>query len=241
MKLGVNIDHVGTLRQVRGVSYPDVAAAAEAAEAGGADFITVHLREDRRHVIDSDLPRLAAVVQTHINLEIAVTDEMREIAMAYKPASICLVPEKREELTTEGGLDVVGHLARVRDFVTTLSTAGSEVSLFIDPEEAQIAAAVQCGAPAIELHTGRYAADGNLQPLKHAAAVATAAGLKVNAGHGLTLENVAAVCTLPVTELNIGHSIIARAVFVGLAQAVAEMRQAMGLAAITIPRQSQQP
>lgn len=230
MKLGVNIDHVATIRQARRVRYPDIVQAAQAAEAGGADFITVHLREDRRHIIDDDLLRLNAAVKSHINLELAVTDEMRRIALREKPACVCLVPERRQELTTEGGLNVVGHLARVRDFTAALSEAGIAVSLFIDPAEAQIAAALECGAPAVELHTGTYAQDGDIQPLAAAAAAAAAAGLKVNAGHGLTLDNVAPVCELPFAELNIGHSIVARALFVGLTRAVAEMRTAMGLA-----------
>lgn len=231
LKLGVNIDHVATVRQARRGACPDVAQAAQAAEAGGADFITVHLREDRRHIIDSDLPRLAEVVGTHINLEIALTDEMRGIALREKPASVCLVPEKREELTTEGGLDAAAQTARVRDFAAALAEAGIAVSLFIDPDERQIAAAAECGVAAVELHTGGYAASGDIAPLAAAADLAAAAGMQVNAGHGLTLANVAPVCALPVAELNIGHSIVARALFVGLEQAVAEMRQAMGIGA----------
>ena len=227
MKLGVNIDHVATLRQVRLAAYPDIAAAAQAAETGGADFITVHLREDRRHIIDSDLPRLAAAVCTHINLETAVTDEMLAIALREKPHSVCLVPEKREELTTEGGLNVAAQVPRVRDFAAALAAGGIEVSLFIDPDEKQIAAAADCGVPAVELHTGRYAASGDIAPITTAAAAAAAAGLKVNAGHGLTLETVAPLCALPLAELNIGHSIVARALFIGLTAAVAEMRAAI--------------
>ena len=227
MKLGINIDHIATLRQVRRAAYPDIAAAALAAEEGGADFITIHLREDRRHIVDEDLPRLRDAINTHINLEIAATEEMHAIALHHKPRSVCIVPEKREELTTEGGLDAAGQVARLRDFAAPLAQAGIEVSLFIDPDERQIEAAAACGVPAVELHTGTYAHTGDIAPLAAAAKHAAAAGLKVNAGHGLTLQNVGAVCRLPLAELNIGHSIVARAVFVGLAAAVAEMRAAM--------------
>lgn len=227
MKLGVNIDHVATIRQARLVNYPDIADAAQAAEAGGADFITVHLREDRRHIIDEDLPRLAASLKTHMNLEIAATDEMRRIALLTRPKSVCIVPEKRRELTTEGGLNAAADIPRLRDFCAPLAAAGVEVSLFIDPDEKQIAAAKKIGAPAVELHTGDYAATGALAPLAAAAAFAAAAGLKVNAGHGLRADNVAAVAALPLAELNIGHAIVARALFVGMTAAVREMRQAM--------------
>lgn len=227
MKLGVNIDHVATLRQVRRAAYPDIVAAAQEAEAGGAAFITIHLREDRRHIVDEDVPRLAAAVNTHINLEIAATAEMHAFALQHRPVSLCLVPEKREELTTEGGLDVVTQQARVREFAAGLVQAGIEVSLFIDPDERQVEAAAACGVQAVELHTGTYAHTGEVAPLQRAAACAAAAGLKTNAGHGLTLHNVGAVCRLPLAELNIGHSIVARAVFVGLRAAVAEMAAAI--------------
>lgn len=227
MKLGVNIDHVATIRQARRVVYPDIVEAALAAEAGGADFITVHLREDRRHIIDNDLPRLSAALQTHMNLEIAATEEMRRIALQVRPKSVCIVPEKRQELTTEGGLDAAGQAEHLREFCHPLTTAGMEVSLFIDAAAKQIAAAGDIGVPTVELHTGLYAENGDLAPLTDAVALAHDAGLKVNAGHGLRLDNVAAVAALPFAELNIGHAIVARALFVGLTEAVREMRLAI--------------
>lgn len=226
MKLGVNIDHVATIRQARRTAYPDLAQAAQLAEAGGADFITVHLREDRRHVVDADLPLLINRIRTSLNLEIAATEEMQNIVLQLAPSQICLVPERRAELTTEGGLDVCGQLPRLRDFCAPLIAAGRQVSLFVDPAIAQVEAAVKVGAGAVELHTGDYARNGDIRPLQAAAAAAVAAGLRVHAGHGLHLDNVAAVAGLhEVTELNIGHAIVSRALFVGLRAAVQEMVQ----------------
>ncbi len=239
LKLGVNIDHVATLRQARGTSYPSITEAARLAEAGGADLITIHLREDRRHIQDHDVEDLSRSLTTRMNLEMAITDEMIELATRIRPADVCLVPEKRAELTTEGGLDVQSGLARVSSACERLSQAGCRVSLFIDPDVEQIQAAAAAGAPVIELHTGDYAdarGDEQIEALRRieaAARHAQALGLQVNAGHGLTLDNVAAIAAIPgMCELNIGHSIIARAVFVGLKEAVAEMRQAM-LAAVS--------
>ncbi|MGR9086661.1 MAG: pyridoxine 5'-phosphate synthase [Gammaproteobacteria bacterium] len=233
--LGVNIDHVATLRQARGTRYPEPVQAALVAEQAGADGITAHLREDRRHIQDRDLHLLKDMIQTRLNMEMAVTDEMIGIAEKLRPYACCLVPEKREELTTEGGLDVAGNLSRLQWACVRLGTAGVEVSLFIDPEEAQIEAAVKAGAPVVELHTGRYAdADDpkekaeELERIRQAARLAHDAGLRVNAGHGLNYFNVEAICAIPeLTELNIGHSIIARAVFSGLADSVRELKSIM--------------
>lgn len=229
--LGVNIDHVATVRQARGTLYPSVIAAAECAERAGADSITIHLREDRRHIQDADVAALCGRQAGRINLEMAVTPEMLDIALQHRPSDVCLVPEKREELTTEGGLDVITHQAAVGRAVQRLQPAGIRVSLFIDPEPEQVRAAQSTGAAVVELHTGTYAdAKGEAQQqelrrLHLACEQAYALGLQVNAGHGLHLENVAAVARLPhMTELNIGHSIIARAIFVGLEVAVSEMR-----------------
>ncbi len=237
LKLGVNIDHIATVREARGTDYPAPAAAVPIAEAAGADSITVHLREDRRHIQDSDLEGIKAVMQTHMNLEMAVTDEMLDIAVAFKPSDVCLVPEKREELTTEGGLDVAGQTERVAAACQRLADNGIRSSLFVDPDIAQLDAAVAVGAPVVELHTGAYAdASGEqmqaeLQRIQRAAQHADDIGLIVNAGHGLHYENVAAIARIPqIIELNIGHSIVARAVFVGLADAVVEMKRAMDLA-----------
>lgn len=232
MLLGVNIDHVATLRQARRADYPDLVAAALEAERGGADFITVHLREDRRHIQDADVPALMGAVGTHLNLELAVTDEMVGIACSHRPRKACIVPERREELTTEGGLDVTAGGAPLREAVARLKGEGSEVSLFIDPDRAQVEASAEAGADAVELHTGDYAGRPGdpdaLARIAAAAAAADSAGLKVNAGHGLTVGNVAPVAAIAqVAELNIGHSIVARAVFVGLAEAVGEMLRAM--------------
>jgi pyridoxine 5-phosphate synthase len=230
--LGVNIDHVATLRQARGTSYPSVAEAARLAEQAGADLITVHLREDRRHIQDADVAALCGETRTRVNLEMAVTGEMLEIALQLGPPDACLVPEKREELTTEGGLDVSAHHAPVADAVRRLAQAGIRVSLFIDPDPLQIRAAAEVGAPVVELHTGTYAdAAGEAQQrelarLHEACVLGHELGLQVNAGHGLHLENVQAVARLPhMTELNIGHSIISRAIFVGLERAVREMKE----------------
>jgi len=233
--LGVNIDHVATLRQARGTRYPDILQAAAEAERGGADGITVHLREDRRHIQDLDVEELQRHVQTRVNLEMAVTEEMIGIATRLRPADCCLVPERRAELTTEGGLDVAGDVQRLEQACGCLAEAGVRVSLFIDPEPEQIDAAATAGAPVIELHTGAYAdapdaatRDRELQRLRAAAERATDAGLQVNAGHGLHYHNVEPVAALPkMAELNIGHAIVARAVFTGLAPAVAEMKRIM--------------
>ncbi|WP_394244062.1 pyridoxine 5'-phosphate synthase [Vibrio astriarenae] len=233
--LGVNIDHIATLRNARGTKYPDPVHAAEIAERAGADGITIHLREDRRHILDRDVRILRETIQTRMNLEMAVTDEMVEIALQTQPEYVCLVPEKREELTTEGGLDVVGQLDKIKAATEKLTAAGIKVSLFIDADRQQIDAAKACSAPYIELHTGHYAdatSDEDQQDeLKKIAAGASYAhdlGITVNAGHGLTYHNVAPIAALPeIYELNIGHSIIGRAVFDGLDKAVADMKAIM--------------
>ena len=233
--LGVNIDHVATVRQARGTTYPDIVAAARAAERGGADAITIHLREDRRHIQDADVGAIAAVLGTRMNLEIAVTDEMLGLACELRPADVCLVPEKREELTTEGGLDVCSGRSGIARACDRLSQAGIRVSLFIDPQADQLKAACDSGANAVELHTGEYAdavgSDRQQQELKRieeAAAMGSDLGLQVNAGHGLHYENTRAICEIPsIVELNIGHAIVSRALFVGLETAVSEMRALM--------------
>lgn len=230
--LGVNIDHVATLRQARGTPYPDPVQAAFVAEEAGADGITIHPREDRRHMQTRDVYVLAQTLTTRMNLEMAVTEDMLKLAEEVKPAASCLVPEKREELTTEGGLDVVGQEQHIASAVARLKAIGSEVSLFIDADTAQIDAAVRVGAPVIELHTGHYADAKTeaeqlqeLQKIEEAVAYAHSQGLIVNAGHGLHYHNVEAIAAIPfMNELNIGHAIVARAVFVGLKQAVQEMR-----------------
>ena len=233
--LGVNIDHVATIRQARGTRYPDTVQAAALAEEAGADGITIHLREDRRHIQDRDVYILAETLQTRMNLEMAVTDEMLSIAEKVKPAHCCLVPEKREELTTEGGLDILGQEPRMKEACERLASAGIEVSLFIDPDPAQIDATIRCGAPVIELHTGAYAeaetakeqAD-ELKRIQQAASYAYQKGLIVNAGHGLHYHNVEQIAEIPeLNELNIGHGIVARALFVGLKEAISEMKQIM--------------
>jgi len=232
--LGVNIDHVATVRQARGTDYPDPVEAALLAEKAGADSITLHLREDRRHIQDDDLERLQAVMQTHMNLEMAVTDEMLVIAAGIRPQDCCLVPEKREELTTEGGLDVAGQLDKVTRACADLAANGIRVSLFIDPEPRQLDAAVASGAPVVELHTGAYAdADAGaqqaeLQRIIDAAAYGQQIGLTVHAGHGLHYENVTRVAEIPeIVELNIGHAIVARAIFEGFTEAVRDMKRLM--------------
>lgn len=229
--LGVNIDHVATLRQARGTRYPDPVQAAIEAEQAGADGITVHLREDRRHIQDRDVRLLAEVLQTRMNFEMAVTEEMLAFAGEIRPAHVCLVPERREELTTEGGLDVAGGAARIHQAVERLAGYDCEVSLFIDPDPRQIEAARNAGAPVIELHTGHYAETSGaeqeqaLQRIRESVAYARKLGLVVNAGHGLHYHNVEPIAAIPgINELNIGHAIIARALFSGLAGAVAEMR-----------------
>ncbi|KAA0873828.1 pyridoxine 5'-phosphate synthase [Nitrincola tapanii] len=232
--LGVNIDHIATLRQARGTRYPDPVHAALLAEEAGADGITVHLREDRRHIQERDIRILAQVLQTRMNLEMALTQEMLDFAREIAPAHICLVPEKREELTTEGGLDVIQYEDSVKRFCHELGEQGAEVSLFIDPDEAQIDAAVRVGAPAIELHTGAYAeASGSaqmaeLERIRAAAVYAHQCGLIVNAGHGLHYHNTQEIAQiLELNELNIGHALIAHAMFVGLKAAVVEMQHLM--------------
>ncbi|MBG6545001.1 pyridoxine 5'-phosphate synthase [Pseudomonas aeruginosa] len=238
--LGVNIDHVATLRQARGTRYPDPVKAALDAEEAGADGITVHLREDRRHIQERDVRVLKEVLQTRMNFEMGVTEEMLAFAEEIRPAHSCRVPERREELTTEGGLDGAGQEQRIRDAVRRLAAVGSEVSLFIDPDPRQIEASARVGAPAIELHTGRYAdaedpeeQTRELQRVREGVALGRSLGLIVNAGHGLHYHNVEPVAAIDgINELNIGHAIVAHALFVGFRQAVAEMKALM-LAAAT--------
>ena len=235
IKLGINIDHSATVRQARGVEYPDPVEIALLAEEGGADYITAHLREDRRHIQDHDIERLQTQLTTYLNLEMAVTEEMLAIACRLKPRDVCLVPEKREELTTEGGLDVVGQQQRIKDACQQLAESGIRVSLFIDANPQQIEAAILSGAPVIELHTGHYAnmtsaaaEVESLNEIRLAAELAVNAGLIVNAGHGLTLENVQAIAQIEqISELNIGHFIMARALYVGTLNAVSEMKAAI--------------
>ncbi|UCO99673.1 pyridoxine 5'-phosphate synthase [Metapseudomonas lalkuanensis] len=231
--LGVNIDHVATLRQARGTRYPDPVKAALDAEEAGADGITVHLREDRRHIQERDVRLLKEVLQTRMNFEMGVTEEMMVFAEEIRPEHVCLVPETRQELTTEGGLDVAGQEARIRAAVERLAKLGSEVSLFIDADPRQIEASHRVGAPAIELHTGRYAdahtpeeAARELQRIQEGVALGLKLGLIVNAGHGLHYHNVEPVAAIPgINELNIGHALVAHALFVGFKQAVVEMKQ----------------
>ncbi|MFJ5483157.1 pyridoxine 5'-phosphate synthase [Pectobacterium actinidiae] len=233
--LGVNIDHIATLRNARGTAYPDPVQAAFIAEQAGADGITVHLREDRRHITDRDVRILRETLQTRMNLEMAVTEEMLNIACEVKPHFCCLVPEKRQEVTTEGGLDVAGQQEKIDNAVARLSQANILVSLFIDADKRQIDAAVASGAPYIEIHTGAYAdapddetRQHEFERIRDAATYAAAQGLKVNAGHGLTYHNVQPIAALPeMYELNIGHAIIGRAVMSGLKDAVAEMKNLM--------------
>jgi pyridoxine 5-phosphate synthase len=232
--LGVNIDHIATIRQARGTNYPSPVAGALLCEKSGADSITLHLREDRRHIQDEDVVVLREKLTTKMNLEMASTDEMIAIAGRIKPQDCCLVPEKREELTTEGGLDVVSQISRMTDVCAQLKASDVVVSLFIDAQKDQIDAAKQCGAPVIELHTGHYAdttgaeQQAEFERIKNMATYAHSIGLQVNAGHGLTLENTRVIAQLPeIVELNIGHSIIARAVFVGLESATNEMKNLM--------------
>ena len=233
--LGVNIDHVATLRQARGTTYPDPVQAALVCEQAGAEGITLHLREDRRHIQDDDVRRMRPLLKTHMNLEMAVTDEMVEFAKEIQPHHVCFVPERRQEVTTEGGLDVVGQFEKVKAATQALAEIGCEVSLFIDADLAQIDAAIACGAPTIELHTGAYADAANdeeqqaeLARIIQGAEYAANKGLIVNAGHGLNLENVALIAAIPqIHELNIGHSIIADSIFVGLTKAVQQMKAAI--------------
>ncbi len=233
--LGVNIDHIATLRQARGTAYPDPIQAAFIAEQAGADGITVHLREDRRHIIDRDVELLNQTIDTRMNLEMAVTDEMLQIAESIQPAFSCFVPEKRAEVTTEGGLDVVANFNQVKQAISRMAQAGISVSLFIDADEKQIQAASDCGAPIIELHTGHYADAKNSQQQKRqldkiirGVEQASKLGIQVNAGHGLHYHNVQPIAAIEqIVELNIGHAIIARAVFSGLETAVADMKTLM--------------
>ena len=235
MLLGINIDHVATLRNARGASYPSPLEAALVAETNGADAITLHLREDRRHIKDADVFAIRQAIKTRMNLEMAMTEEMLANALQVMPEDVCIVPEKRTEVTTEGGLDVAGQPEKVRDYVAHLHAAGIRVSLFIDAERAQIQAAYDCGARVIELHTGAYAdaptpaaRAAELAKIREAAAFADGLGITVNAGHGLTVQNVGAIAQIPqVVELNIGHSIIAQAIFLGLPDAIRQMKEAM--------------
>lgn len=235
IELGVNIDHVATLRQARGTRYPDPIEAALIAESAGANAITLHLREDRRHIQDRDVEILRDRLTTRMNLESAVTDEMIAIALRIKPHDICLVPERREELTTEGGLDVVKHFDQINRVCQKLGEAGIRVSLFINADSLQINAAARAGAPVIEIHTGGYAdaltsevQEKQFDAIRDAVALGIDLGLKVNAGHGLHYENVQPIAAMPeISELNIGHAIVARAIFVGFKQAVQEMKQLM--------------
>jgi pyridoxine 5-phosphate synthase len=235
--LGINIDHVATLRQARRGRYPDPVHAALAAEMAGADSITLHLREDRRHIQDNDVRVLKGLLKTHMNLEMAVTDEMLDIAADVRPADCCLVPEKREEITTEGGLDVASQVTRLTDATRTLAGHGVRVALFIDPDPRQIKAAAQIGAPVVELHTGVYAESSGshqateLERLDAGARLAAGLGMEVHAGHGLNYHNVQPVAAIrDIVELNIGHAVMARALFDGLAVAVREMKRLMAAA-----------
>jgi len=238
IKLGVNVDHVATLRQARGTQYPSVVQAALRAEEAGADSITIHLREDRRHIQDADVYALRPLLQTKMNFEMAVTDEMVGIALKIKPQDVCLVPERREERTTEGGLEVAGNLPRMKEVCQKLADAGIRVSLFIAPDIEQINAAKAVGAPVIEIHTGKFA-DGEgaeqaqeLARIQAATAHAQSLGLVVNAGHGLNIHNVHSIAAIPgMNELNIGHAIVAHALFVGWEYAVREMKALMTEAA----------
>tara|TARA_Y100000589_G_scaffold76670_2_gene70520 strand:+ start:70049 stop:70789 length:741 start_codon:yes stop_codon:yes gene_type:complete len=233
--LGVNVDHVATLRQARGTRYPDPVQAAMVAEEAGADGITVHLREDRRHIQERDVRIMKQTLQTRMNLEMAVTEEMIEFALSVQPEHVCLVPEKRQELTTEGGLDVAGQFERVSDAVTRLAAAGIGVSLFIDAEPSQIEASHRAGAPVIEIHTGAFADADNqtaqlaeLARIKDGVALGNRLGLTVNAGHGLHYHNVEIIAAIGgINELNIGHGIMARAILSGLGEAVREMKRLM--------------
>ena len=233
--LGVNIDHIATLRQSRGTRYPEPVQAALIAEQAGADAITLHLREDRRHIQDRDVEMLSNILQTRMNLEMATTSEMAAIAKRFMPQDCCLVPEKREELTTEGGLDVASNIDYMSDYCEELADAGIRVSLFIDADKRQLDAAKTVGAPVVEIHTGHYAdadtpaqAADELEKIRRGVSYGTELGLHVNAGHGLDYHNVKAVAAIPgIEELNIGHAIVARAVFTGLGEAVREMKRIM--------------
>lgn len=241
LRLGVNIDHIATLRNARGTAWPDPLRAALLAEAAGADGITAHLREDRRHIQDADMDALCAGIGLPLNFECAPTDQMAEMALRLKPHAVCLVPEKREERTTEGGLDVATDETRLAHYIAPLSAAGCRVSLFIGHDENQIRAAARIGAVVVELHTGHYSdlhaegslaqAEAELDALRKGAALAQSLGLEVHAGHGLTFENVTPIAAIPeITELNVGHFLIGEAVFLGLGNAIEEMRRLMDMA-----------
>lgn len=238
--LGINIDHIATLRQARKTRYPSLIEAALQAETAGADSITMHLREDRRHIQDDDVEILRRVLKTKMNLEMAVTEEMLAIAARIKPQDVCLVPEKREELTTEGGLDVLGQKDKIHDACTRLKESGIRVSLFIDADPKQLEAARECGAPVIEIHTGHYAdleepnaKTQELDRIRKAVSYGLGLGLTVNAGHGLTYHNVQPIAAIPgIYELNIGHAIVGQALFTGWQAAVAEMKRLMVEAAV---------
>ena len=236
LRLGVNIDHVATLRNARGSAYPDPVRAAQLAEKAGADGITAHLREDRRHIVDADIDRLMAALATPLNFEMAATGEMQRIALRHQPHAVCIVPEKREERTTEGGLDVASDIARLTDYITPLREAGCRVSMFVGHDPRQIEASARIGAAVVELHTGHYCdlhhegrfteRDAELQALREGARLAHSLGLEVHAGHGLTYDTVGPVAAFPeVRELNIGHFLIAEAIFTGLGPAIAQMRR----------------
>jgi len=237
LRLGVNVDHVATVRNARGIAHPDPVRAAMIAAEAGADGITAHLREDRRHIVDDDIERLMAALDIPLNFEMAATEEMLRIALRHKPHAACIVPEKREELTTEGGLDAVGGHNHLKPIVTELGKAGIRVSLFIDPDPKQLDAAVSLGAPVVELHTGRYCEvedaerDAELARIVRAAAHAEKVGLECHAGHGLSYETVGPVAAIPnLVELNIGHFLVGEAIFTGLADAIKRMRDAMDTA-----------
>ena len=234
LRLGVNIDHVATIRNARGGPHPDPVRAAHAAARAGADGITAHLREDRRHITDRDIDRLMAEIDLPLNLEMAATEEMMGIALAHRPHAACLVPERREERTTEGGLDAAGQFETLKPFVARLTDAGIRVSLFIEPSEIQVDAALRLGAPVVEFHTGRYAHVGGdnrtveLKRISDAAALAAKNGIEPHAGHGLTFDNVIPVAAIPqLAELNIGHFLIGQAIFNGLEDSVRQMRDLM--------------
>ena len=234
LRLGVNIDHVATIRNARGIRHPDPVRAAGIAVRAGADGITAHLREDRRHISDEDIAALADVLSVPLNFEMAATDEMLEIALRHKPHAVCLVPEKRQELTTEGGLDAAGQHNRLKHIISALTDAGSRVSLFIDADQAQLDAALSLGAPVTEIHTGRYcdltgeARAEELERIKKAVAYGHAAGLEMHAGHGLSYATVTDIAAIPeIRELNIGHFLIGEAIFHGLEAAIVEMRRLM--------------
>ncbi|MDX3900776.1 MAG: pyridoxine 5'-phosphate synthase [Sphingobium sp.] len=237
LRLGVNIDHVATIRNARGGAHPDPVKAALLAAKAGADGITAHLREDRRHIRDEDIATLMAALTVPLNLEMAATREMLDIALRYRPHAACIVPEKREERTTEGGLDAAGQIDALRPIVAALGEAGIRVSLFIEPDPTQIEAAMRLGAPVVEFHTGRYAhlageeRAGELRRIANAAALAAKNGIEPHAGHGLTFDNVAPIAAIPqVAELNIGHFLIGEAIFAGLESSIREMRRQMDLA-----------